>query len=116
MAAHVGPGRIDQRVVVHGGYRLAVSIGPNQAAVPNDFVLRLTRDGKPAAGADVTLQFTMLDMEMGQLTYTMPEGPPGTYRRSAPALVMVGHWGVDFQVAPKGDAPFSVLLVDKAAG
>ena len=45
----------------------------------------------------------MLDMEMGQLSYTLPESSPGTYRRSAPALVMVGHWGLDYEIAPRGD-------------
>jgi hypothetical protein len=29
---------------------------------------------------------------------------------------MVGHWGLSFQVAPPGQRPFSVLLVDKANG
>ena len=41
---------------------------------------------------------------------------PGVYRHAAPALVMVGHWGLVFNVTPRGHAPFDVLLVDKAAG
>jgi copper transport protein len=33
-----------------------------------------------------------------------------------PALVMVGHWGLSFQVTPHGGQPFTVLLVDRANG
>ena len=62
------------------------------------------------------MRFTMLDMDMQQQVYTLPERAPGTYSRSAPALVMVGHWGLGFTVTPKGDAPFDVLLVDRASG
>jgi hypothetical protein len=29
---------------------------------------------------------------------------------------MVGHWGLSFQIAPPGQKPFTVLLVDKANG
>jgi hypothetical protein len=29
---------------------------------------------------------------------------------------MVGHWGLSFEVAPPGEPPFSVLVVDKATG
>jgi hypothetical protein len=29
---------------------------------------------------------------------------------------MVGHWGLNFEVTPRGKAPFSVLLVDRANG
>jgi copper transport protein len=56
-------------------------------------------------------------MEMPSQSDRLAETQPGTYVRSAPALVMVGHWGLSFQVQPKGGgAPFSVLLVDKAGG
>jgi copper transport protein len=114
--ARVGPGAIRGRTIVHGPYRVTVAIGPNQAAVPNDFAIHVERGGKPVTGADVTVRFTMLDMEMGQLSYTLPESAPGTYRRSAPALVMVGHWGLDYEIAPRGAAPFDVVLIDRAGG
>jgi hypothetical protein len=29
---------------------------------------------------------------------------------------MVGHWGLSFTVTPKGGEPFTVLIVDHAAG
>jgi copper transport protein len=113
--AHVGPGAV-REVVNQNGYRLAVRVAPNKAAVPNSFQVAITRGGKPVRNADVTLDFTMLDMEMGQQAYHLTETSPGTYGRAAPALVMVGHWGLGFQVTPPGKPPFTVLLVDKAAG
>jgi copper transport protein len=84
--------------------------------LPNTFSATVTRGAKPVRGADVTMRFTMLDMDMQQQLYTLPERAPGTYSRSAPALVMVGHWGLGFTIAPRGGAPFDVLLVDRASG
>jgi copper transport protein len=114
-AARVGPGAV-RKTVQANGYTLAVTVAPNQAAVPNDFELRLSRGGKPVPGADVTLSFAMLDMEMGEQAYQLRETEPGTYFHSAPALVMVGHWGLDFRITPPGGREFDVLVVDKAAG
>jgi len=58
----------------------------------------------------------MLDMEMPSQAYRLDERAPDLYERAAPALVMVGHWGLTFQIAPPGAQPFSVLLVDRANG
>jgi copper transport protein len=113
--AHVGPGAVN-KVVTERGYRLAIRVTPNRAAVPNSFQVAISRGGKPVRGADVTVDFAMLDMEMGQQAYHLSETAPGTYGHAAPALVMVGHWGLSFQVAPPGQRPLTVLLVDKANG
>ena len=67
-------------------------------------------------GAEVTTLFAMLDMDMQSLGYTLPERAPGIYGASRPALVMVGHWGVRFSVAPRGGKPFDVTIVDTARG
>jgi copper transport protein len=114
-SAHVGPGPV-ARVVQKNGYRFAVTVSPNKAAVPNSFALRITRGGKPVTGADVVLTFEMLDMEMGNQAYRLSETSPGVYTHAAPALVMVGHWGLSFDVTPHGGTPFTVLLVDRANG
>jgi copper transport protein len=53
---------------------------------------------------------------MGTQNYTLSEQAPGLYERVAPALIMVGHWGLSFEVTPPGKAPFTVLLVDRANG
>jgi copper transport protein len=113
--AHVGPGLVD-KVVSENGYRLAIRVSPNRAAVPNSFQVAISRGGLPVRNADVTVDFAMLDMEMGQQAYHLSETAPGTYGHAAPALVMVGHWGLSFQIAPPGQKPFTVLLVDKANG
>jgi copper transport protein len=114
-SAHVGPGAVD-RVIHHGSYTLRVHVDPNRAAQPSTFTLRLSQNGQPVTGARVTLQFAMLDMEMGTQAYTLPEKSPGTYVRTTPALVMVGHWGVSYQVEPRGGQPFTVIVVDHAEG
>jgi copper transport protein len=114
-SAHVGPGAVTE-IVTKNGYRLEFRVRPNRAAVPNSFEVRITRGGKPVRGAEVTTTFAMLDMEMGEQAYLFRETAPGVYSRSAPALVMVGHWGLSFDITPKGGQPFTVILVDKATG
>jgi copper transport protein len=84
--------------------------------VPNQFRLALTRDGQPVRGAEVVSRFDMLDMEMGEQSYRFREVRPGVFARSAPALVMVGHWALQFEVTPPGGKPFVVTLLDKAGG
>jgi copper transport protein len=113
--AHVGPGPVTS-VVQKAGYTLKVHVDPNRAAVPNMFELQITKAGKPVTGAEVVASFAMLDMEMEQQSYRLSETAPGTYAHAAPALVMVGHWGLSFNVTPRGDTPFDVLLIDKATG
>jgi copper transport protein len=115
ISAHVGPGAVNQ-TVHEGPYTVDIKIDPNRAAAPSDFSIRIQRDGKPVTGATVIQRFDMLDMDMQQQAYTLTEGPPGTYSRSMPALVMVGHWGLSFQVEPKGSTPFTVIVEDKAEG
>jgi copper transport protein len=114
-SAHTGPGPVTQVVSSHG-YQLQFHVTPNKAAVPNDFAVRITRNSRPVPGADVTATFTMLDMEMQSQSYKLSEAAPGLYEHSAPALVMVGHWGLSFAITPAGGAPFTILLVDRANG
>lgn len=116
-AAHVkvGPGRV-QTTLQQNGYRLDVQIDPNKAAAPDTFALRLTRHGTPVRGASVTLTFAMLDMAMPNVEYQLRETAPGVYVQRKPALVMVGHWGLTFQIAPPGKPPFTALVVDRAGG
>jgi copper transport protein len=114
-SAHVGPGAFGQ-TFQRGGYSVRVRVDPNRAAQPSTFTVGLSQGGKPVTGASVVLRFAMLDMEMGTQSYTMPERSPGTYVRTTPALVMVGHWGVSFEVQPPGGAPFVIIVVDHAEG
>ena len=115
VAARVGPGPVTA-TVSKSPYKVRVQVTPNRAAVPNAFSLTLTRNGKPVPGAEVITKFDMLDMEMGEQSYRLREQRPGVFSKSAPALVMVGHWGLQFEVTPPGGKPFVVTLLDKASG
>ncbi len=115
-SAHVGPGPVTSGAQ-KSGYRLELRVTPNKAAVPNDFSVRLSRNGKRVTGADIVIRVSMLDMEMGDQEYRLSETAPGVYTHAAPALVMVGHWGLSFNVTPRGSTqPFDVLIVDHATG
>ncbi len=113
--AHTGPGPVTS-VVDMNGYRLEFHVQPNKVGVTNDFAVRILRGGTPVSGLGVTATFTMLDMEMPTLSYTLPEHGAGLYERIAPALVMVGRWAFTFDVDPPHGAPFRVLIVDRANG
>lgn len=113
--ATVGPGAV-ARTVGRAGYTLQVLLAPNRAASPDSFALRITREGRPVVGATVTLALNHLEMQMPEQEYALTETAPGTYSRTAPALVMVGRWGLRFQVTPAGGQSFSALIVDQANG
>jgi copper transport protein len=113
--AQVGPGRVVQ-TVRQAGYVLRVLVSPNKAAAPDSFGLRISRNGRPVRGANVTLTFNHTEMQMPQQQYQLAERQPGVYSRAAPALVMVGKWALAFQVAPPGARPFTALIIDQADG
>jgi copper transport protein len=113
--ARVGPGRVAE-TVRRGGYVLQVLVSPNKAAAPDAFALRITRNGQPVRGANVTLTFNHLEMQMPTQEYQLTETRPGVYTRAAPALVMVGKWGLSFQITPPSGSPFTALIVDQANG
>jgi copper transport protein len=115
IAARVGPGPVTT-TVSKSPYKVQVRVTPNRAAVENSFRVSVTRDGEPVPGAEVVTRFDMLDMEMGEQSYKFRELRPGVFSKSAPALVMVGHWALQFEVTPPGGTPFVVTLLDKASG
>jgi copper transport protein len=106
-----------QAMVKKNGYTFHFQFSPNKAAVPNTFAVKIEKNGKPVKGAAVTATFTMLDMEMQQQEYSLPPQSGGSYQRAnVPALVMVGRWGVGFNITPPGATPLQVLLLDHANG
>ena len=113
--AKVGPGRVAASVT-ENGYKLQVLVTPNKAAAPDSFALRITKNGAPVRGANVTLTFNHTEMEMPQQEYQLKETRPGVYSRSAPALVMVGRWALGFNITPPGGPPFTALILDQADG
>jgi len=114
-AAHTGPGPVSS-VVERNGYRLQLRVTPNKVAVPDDFTVRITRNGTPVHGATVIATFAMLDMEMPTQAFRLEERSPGLYEHTTAALVMVGRWGLTFEVDPPGAQPFDVVVVDRATG
>lgn len=113
--ARVGPGTV-ARAVTRAGYRLELLVSPNRAAAPDSFALRITKNGQPVRGANVTLTFDMTTMQMPTQEFQLTESRPGVYSRAAPALVMVGEWGLTFQISPRSGPPFSALILDQANG
>jgi copper transport protein len=113
--ARVGPGAV-ARSFTRDGIRIQVGIQPNRAAIDNAFALRLQRAGKPVRGALVTAQLDMLDMSMQQQAYTLAEVSPGVYQRRRPALVMVGHWLLDYTIEIPGRKAIKLKVLDKAGG
>ena len=96
--------------------RIEVRIQPNRAAIDNTFALRLQRNGAPVRNAKVTTELDMLDMSMQRQAYTLTETSPGVYERKRPALVMVGHWLLDYTIVIPGRKPIELQVVDKAEG
>jgi copper transport protein len=113
--AKVGPGRVAE-TLQREGYELQVLVSPNKAAAPDSFALRISKGGQPVHGATVMLTFNHLEMQMPQQEYQLKEVQPGIYSRAASALVMVGKWGLSFQITPPGAPPFTALIVDQANG
>ncbi len=113
--ARVGPGPV-AATVHQNGYTLRLLVHPNKAVRENAYAIQITRNGAPVRGADVTLEFSMLDMQMPNQEYQLRESSPGVYTQRKPAFVMVGHWGLGFNVTPKGGTPFTAFIVDRAAG
>jgi len=113
--ARVGPGTFKEHVKKNG-YDLVFRVAPNRAALPNTFSVQITKGGRPVQHASVVTHFAMLDMDMQELAYSLPQRQPGVFSRLAPALVMVGHWGLQYQITIPGKQPLDVLLVDKAGG
>ena len=48
--------------------------------------------------------------------FQLRETAPGVYTQRTPALVMVGDWGLTFNITPKSGPPFTALIVDQADG
>jgi copper transport protein len=114
-SAHVGPGRV-ATTAERDGYRFTLNVDPNRAAGPNTFAVAIAHGGRPVARGDVTLRFDMLDMQMQSIEYRLHETQPGTYEQAAPALVMVGRWGLTVTLTPVHGAPVTVAFVDRAGG
>jgi hypothetical protein len=110
-ATGVGPGP----VVTHlhaSDSTLALSISPNRFGAWNSVVLTVTRSGHPVRHAAVTVRFTMLDMSMGTLTFSMPEKHPGRYVYNGPATTMPGRWQLAFRIKLRSGQAIATAIQD----
>jgi hypothetical protein len=110
---HVGPGPVSH-TVAHGAYRVALGLTPNRPAVKNRLAVRVTKHGRPVAGAKVDARFEMVAMDMGTWAYRLRERAAGLYARKTSALIMAGDWRLAVKVDPPAGAPFTVHVVDRA--
>jgi YtkA-like len=110
---HVGPGAV-ARTLGHGAYRVSLRLSPNRSGARNRLAVRVTKAGRPVAGARVGARFEMVEMDMGDWTYRLRERAPGRYAKTLPGFMMAGDWHVRVTVAPAAGAPFAVQVVDRA--
>jgi hypothetical protein len=107
----VGPGRVDTLLHASDG-TLGLSIAPNRAGAWNSVVLTINSHGQPVRHAAVTVNFTMLDMSMGTLTFPLPEKRPGRYVYNGPATTMPGNWQLAFRVKLKSGQRLAASVRD----
>jgi hypothetical protein len=110
----VGPGPGAMFVRTHG-YALELRLEPNRALRPGAVSLKLLKGQRPVRGARVRATYTMLDMEMGEVSARLPQVSAGTYSRSGTVLTMAGRWRLRLEIAPRGTKPFTVGIVDHVA-
>ena len=111
-AMQVGPGKV-AAAIQQNGFAVHVGVNPNKALRRNALTLKVAKNGRPITGADVVLTFEMLDMVMATQAHELRETAPGTYSLRTPALTMAGNWRLSFTVTPKGEQPFSVVVLDQ---
>jgi hypothetical protein len=108
----VGPGPVDASIRV-GGDLARLSIRPNRAGMRNSVVLAMRDRSGPIRGAAVRLDFTMLDMLMGRLSFRLSERTPGVYTYSGPALAMRGLWRLSFDARPRSGRRLRIAIDDR---
>jgi hypothetical protein len=85
-----------------GGYVITLTVSPAKFGTNTFTVKVLSAQGQPVTNAEVLLQNTMVEMDMG-VEYTQlkpdPSLPPGTYTGQSD-LTMGGHWNILVKVLP----------------
>jgi predicted metal-binding membrane protein len=110
----IGPGPVS-RLFRAGGYDLELQLNPNRAYRAGSVSLRLLKRGRPVDRAAVQTTFTMLDMEMADVSTRLRQTGPGTYSRTVPVFGMSGRWGIHIGITPSHGKPFLVRVVDRVA-
>jgi predicted metal-binding membrane protein len=110
--SRVGPGPV-RTVATTAGYRLELTITPNEQAGPNELVLRVTKQGAPVPGADVQTSVAMLAMDMGRQRSPLRERQPGVYGTRTSVFAMPGEWAVRVDLTTPSGRRLSHTLVDR---
>ena len=111
-SAKVGPGPVRQ-AVDRRGYRFDLRVDPNRAAVPNDFAVRVTRAASRSTARASPPRSPCSTWRWARSSTRSPAAGTALYRRAAPALVMVGRWGLSLRLEPPGRAPVDVVVLDR---
>ncbi len=87
-------------------HHVELAFATNRASLPNRLSLRLPDDA-----ARVTVSFSMPSMNMWNgLTGTLVPSGHGTYSMRVPVLGMPGTWLLQFRVAPRAGAAYTVAV------
>ena len=110
----IGPGPVTH-ILGTGRYRLELHLTPNRATGTGTLLLKLRNGDHAVNGARIHAGFTMLAMDMGQISTRLRQTGPGTYAARIPALRMPGRWRLRLEIAPTRAASFTLHLVDEVA-
>ena len=82
---------------------------PNRAAVPNAFSVAISKGGRACSRRGRHRDLHHARHGDGTARVPPARDRAGSLRRDRrPALVMVGHWGLSFEIRPRGAASFTV--------
>ena len=113
-SSRVGPGPVTALLRANGD-ELELRLTPNRAYRAGTLSVRVLKGGRPVDSAGVRARFTMLDMEMADVSTRLRRSGPGTWTGTVPALGMSGRWGLHLGVTPSHGRPFVVRISDHVA-
>jgi copper transport protein len=98
------------------GYTITLKVTPATFGTNTFIVIVKNAQGQPETGAAVSINTTMLDMDMGTETTQLQADPtqPGVYSRQAD-LTMAGRWEVRVRVLPAHSNTFVKTTFDFSA-
>jgi putative copper export protein/methionine-rich copper-binding protein CopC len=108
-------GPVSQTKTVNG-YTITLKVTPATFGTNTFIVIVKNAQGQPETGAAVSINTTMLDMDMGTETTQLQADPKqaGTYSQQAD-LTMAGHWEVGVRVLPANSNTFVKATFDFSA-
>jgi YtkA-like protein len=108
-------GPVSQTKTVNG-YTITLKVTPATFGTNTFIVIVKNAQGQPETGAAVSINTTMLDMDMGTETTQLQADPTqaGVYSQQAD-LTMAGHWEVGVRVLPANSNTFVKATFDFSA-